>query len=48
MLEYIDSAAADVASVLASLVDTETLSVPAWLQGLNQAPPGFQLIVTQR
>jgi len=30
LLEYIDLAAADVASILASLVDTGTLSVPAY------------------
>jgi AAA ATPase containing von Willebrand factor type A (vWA) domain len=47
LLEDIDSAAADVASVLASLVETGTLSVPGY-RDCVRAAPGFQLIVTQR
>jgi len=47
LLEYIDLAAADVASILASLVDTGTLSVPAYRDWISAAP-GFPLIVTQR
>jgi len=47
LLEDIDSAAADVASVLASLVETGTLSVPGY-RDCARAAPGFQLVVTQR
>jgi len=47
VLEDIDSAAADVASVLASLVETGTLSVPGY-RDCVRAAPGFQLFVTQR
>jgi len=47
VLEDIDSAAADVVSVLASLVETGTLSVPGYRDCVRTAP-GFQLFVTQR
>jgi len=46
LLEDIDSAAADVASVLASLVETGTLSVPGYRDCVKVAP-GFQLFVTK-
>lgn len=47
LLEDIDSATSDVASVLASLVEMGTLSVPGYRDCVRVAS-GFQLIVTQR
>jgi midasin (ATPase involved in ribosome maturation) len=47
LLEDVDSAAADVASVLASFVETGTLSVPGY-KDCVKAAPGFQLFVTKR
>ncbi|KDR17835.1 Midasin, partial [Zootermopsis nevadensis] len=47
LLEDVDSAAADVATVLASLVETGTLSVPGYKDCVKVAP-GFQLFVTKR
>ncbi|XP_015122824.1 midasin [Diachasma alloeum] len=47
VLEDIDSAALDVASVLSSLMETGTLSVPGYRDTVY-AKSGFQLFVTQR
>ncbi|KAI4499123.1 hypothetical protein M0802_005706 [Mischocyttarus mexicanus] len=47
LLEDIDSAALDVASVLYSLLETGTLSVPGYRDNIF-AKDGFQLFVTQR
>ncbi|KAF7997921.1 hypothetical protein HCN44_009319 [Aphidius gifuensis] len=47
LLEDIDSAALDVASVLSNLMETRTLSVPGY-RDIIYAKSGFQLFVTQR
>ncbi|GLH08476.1 Dynein heavy chain, cytoplasmic [Gryllus bimaculatus] len=47
LLEDFDTAVMDVASVVASLLETGTLSVPGYKDTLKVAP-GFQLFVTQR
>lgn len=47
LLEDIDSAALDVASVLSNLLETGTLSVPGYRDNIY-ARSGFQLFVTQR
>jgi midasin len=47
LLEDVDSASPDVASVLASLVETGTLSVPGYRDCVS-ITPGFQLFVTKR
>ncbi|KAJ8669608.1 hypothetical protein QAD02_000867 [Eretmocerus hayati] len=47
LLEDIDSAALDVASVLSSLMETGTLSVPGYKDTIH-VKSGFQLFVTQR
>jgi midasin len=47
LLEDVDSAAADVSSLVASLVETGTLSVPGYRDCVAVAP-GFQLFVTKR
>lgn len=47
LLEDIDSAALDVASVLSNLMETGTLSVPGYRDTIY-AKSGFQLFVTQR
>lgn len=47
LLEDIDCAAIDVASVLSSLLERNVLSVPGYRDALPVAP-GFQLFVTQR
>lgn len=47
LLEDIDSAALDVASVLSSLMETGTLSVPGYRDTIHVSS-GFQLFVTQR
>ncbi|KAJ4439015.1 hypothetical protein ANN_14971 [Periplaneta americana] len=47
LLEDIDSAAADVATVLISLMETGMLSVPGYRDCIKVAP-GFQLFVTKR
>jgi midasin len=47
LLEDVDSAAPDVASVLASLVETGMLSVPGY-RDCVRVTPGFQLFVTKR
>lgn len=47
LLEDIDSAALDVASVLSNLMETGTLSVPGYKDTI-QVKSGFQLFVTQR
>ena len=47
LLEDIDSAALDVASVLSNLIETGTLSVPGY-RDIIHVKSGFQLFVTQR
>ncbi|XP_015604930.1 midasin [Cephus cinctus] len=47
LLEDIDSAALDVASVLSNLIETGTLSVPGY-RDIIYVKSGFQLFVTQR
>ncbi|XP_023288825.1 midasin [Orussus abietinus] len=47
LLEDIDSAALDVASVLSNLMETETLSVPGYRDTIY-VKSGFQLFMTQR
>lgn len=47
LLEDVDSAALDVASVLSNLMETGTLSVPGYRDTIY-ASSGFQLFVTQR
>ena len=47
LLEDIDSAALDVASILSNLMETGTLSVPGYRDTIHVAS-GFQLFVTQR
>lgn len=47
LLEDIDSAALDVASILSSLMETGTLSVPGYRDTIH-VKSGFQLFVTQR
>ena len=47
LLEDIDSAAADVMSVLSSLIETGSLSVPGYRDCVKMSP-GFQLFVTKR
>ncbi|XP_011501204.1 PREDICTED: midasin-like [Ceratosolen solmsi marchali] len=47
LLEDIDSAALDVASILSNLMETSTLSVPGYRDTIH-VKSGFQLFVTQR
>lgn len=47
VLEDIDLASMDIASVLASLLENGALTVPGY-RDLVPVTPGFQLIVTQR
>lgn len=47
VLEDIDLASMDIASVIASLLENKALTVPGY-RDLVQISPGFQLFMTQR
>lgn len=47
LLEDIDSASTDIASVLCGLIENRHLSVPGYRDAVP-VKPGFQLFVTQR
>lgn len=47
LLEDIDSASTDIASVIVSLIENKFLTVPGYRDSVPVAP-GFQLFLTQR